>query len=593
MPTNSQVRELIAPHIAGGWRPKAEKTIDITQIFDGRNVRVIDDGGIHPRPGYENSGIDFTTLSVTKFRGGVSAQSPKLLWIAYDNGTNVKIVYIDTDAETIYDTGLSLTTGYYVCMLEFEGDIYYANGVDTDGRIIVGQVATGGVVAAADNLDLKPGRGAFFGTTGTGRIQGTDVFTWGAKAGDELQSIPTSGGNAIGAAYAADVVVISTTTISPVYQTNASILEEWLASLNLAGDPEYPRVWEFSKFALASTPANFYSFSAAPAGAELVGKNSIITGLKSAHNFFYVWKKESLHSVDRNTVSITTGARVPQPMTDQFGIPNNRCHCEMNGRIAYLTTNKRLIPIEIILESGQNSPRIDAEFDRAVRPFLATIDDPGDDEWIHFNQENQLLKVGVFVDLVRQVLVYDAEIGIFYPPDTNKNFDMMIFHDNKSYAGDGSAQILFIDEIGNYDHDIPVDWFWQTGRHGIRGSAKDFQRGILRYVYLHGKMTRNSQAWVDVYKNNVFQFTKLLTDARIVVDDEGTPIGSKGYGSAGFGHGGDAPRAYEFRLPIGANKPGLDWSIVVRSDGERGDFVQCDGFILGLEPRRSYPYNHA
>ncbi len=129
---------------------------------------------------------------------------------------------------------------------------------------------------------------------------------------------------------------------------------------------------------------------------------------------------------------------------------------------------------------------------------------------------------------------------------------------------------------------------WETGRTG-----QQFKRSALRYVYLHGKMTAGSQAWIDVFKEGKFKFTKLLTDAYMVPETDSYQVGYGGVGSTGFANGGSSAMAGDFRFPIGAYIVGQDFKVKMRMTGENGDFVQSEGLKLGVQPRSRYPFKHA
>jgi len=592
--------ELTAEHLAGTHKSHGEKTLKPTQVFIGKNYRSNDEGGRYPRPGYEDSLVDLSSLAFTDGRGIHSSRTPKRLWFAGDDGSDVKILYVDTDPtgaqyNTPFDVGLTLTTAKYVEMMDWEGDIYYANGADNVGRIIVGQVATA-VVAGVTSLVLKTGNGVRFPTAGgpyTARI-GTDVFTYTTRTTDTLSGIPASGASAM-IAHAVGEVVTLTTTYSPVYVDKASFLAEWLASLNLGGDPDNPRVWEFGKFANASDLTLFYDFAATPAGSELLGEGGAMTGFYAAKNFFFVFKDNGVYATAKSTVSTTTGARIPQRIKKTAGLPNPRCIVEIGeDLVAYYSTTKRVLLLRGRVEDGKTNVAVEDSFDTDIEKDLKNADEPGEKEWVTYNDNERLLKVCVLENGVRKVYSHDfnmktANFGVWYDADTNKSYDVVTEHENLTWGFDGTANILFKDEFGNYDHDIPVDCEWETGLLG----RDEFLLGKARELLLHGHMTENSVAYMDFYKGSEYQFTKKLDDSRITTRRLGTQIGAGGIGSTGFGAGGPGPTAYPFRWPIGANHKDERFKIKIRIPGDNGDFVQFDGYTLRIRPLHRYPYKRA
>lgn len=587
---------ITAESLAGTHKSYAEKTLAPDEVFRGKNYRQNKEGGRYPRPGFQDSEIDLSSFSFTAGRGLHSSNSPKRLWLAADTGAHVKIVFVDTDPESawygkVYDTGLTLQTGYYVQMLDFEGDIYYANGYNTVGRIIVGQVGAGGVAAAATDLNLKTGNGVRFAATGTGKITNSDgtmdTFTWGGKTADQLTTVAD-----ILAHVEGDMVIVNT-TITPVFADKASVLAEWLASLNLAGDPDNPRVWEFSQFANASDLSKFYTFGSLPGSQELLGEGGAITGLFPTKNFMFVLKTTGVYSAPRSEVDGDTGARIPSPIRKGPGLPNPRCIAEIDEDVSvYLGIDKRLHVLRGRVENGESSVRLEQGFDSDIEKDLIAADIPDSREWVTYNDTEKLLKVCVMKAGVRYVYVRDFNVGkrgVWYDADQGKNYDVVVSHEGKTWAFDGAAEKLYIDETGNYDDLLPVECEWETGRMG-RG---EFNRGKAKDLRLHGFMMRNSSAYLDFYRDGKFVFTKILTDERITDLTDSRQIGSAGVGSSSFGSGGDLPAAFPFRWPIGVNKKGEDFRIKVRIIGENGDFVQFDGYTLTVKPLTRHPHARA
>lgn len=596
-----KVEELVAEHLSGSYHPFGELIMKLEEVFAGKNIRSNKDGGRFPRPGYEDSGVDLSSYNFVAGRGIFTAEFPLKIWLAGDDGTNVKILYMDADSTSAFfkqafDAGLLLTKGKYVEFLEWEGDVYYANGADTVGRLVNSTLAAA-ASAGATSVTLQSGTGIRYPTaSGPYTVRGGGLsFTYATRTGDALSGIPASGAGSIASNLAINTVLTYSTTLAPTYQTNAAYLAEIASSLNLAGDPKYPRVWEFSKFANPGDLTLFYNFSGGiPAGTELLGAGDKITGWYKAPRSLYTFKKRSFYATVQKDIDAASGARTPTYVAP-FGISNPRCVDDMNGRLIMLTSNRRVLLTNITVDTIQGqtaveAPKVDPTFDAPIQTDLKKIDIPGDAEWVKFNRDNQLAKIRVNIGGVPYIMVYDAYLNIWYPMDDNKNFDCVTnYIDGFTYCFDGSANKIYIDEKGNYDDTVPVNSEWETGRTG-----QQFKRSTLRYVYLHGKMTQGSQAYIDVYKEGAFQFTKLLTDAYRVTDSPATyQVGYGSVGSTGFGNAGSPLTAFDFRFPIGAKKNGQDFKIKVRSPGDRGDFIQCEGLKLGVEPLARSPFKHA
>jgi hypothetical protein len=591
MPTLTRAPlEIQAQHMAGKYITHAEKNLKPQDVFRGQNWRQNKDGGRYPRPGFEDSLIDYSSYGFTVGRGMLSAKTPPRLWLAGDDGSEVKLTYVETDQNAaqygvVLDVGVSLEPGYRVFMKEWQGNIFYANGFDTVSEVIVGQVAAGGVLAAATELDLKGGRGVFFPVSGSGEIGG-DTFTWSGKTSDQLTGVSGLASN-----HSADELVTSIDALSPDYEDKAAFLEEWYSSLNLFGDPDQPFIWEFSKFANAGAPDDFKEFGG-DLEPEIVGQGGKITAALATKNFFYVWKEDSLYATGRDEVDVETGARPPQPIEGASGTvgPFSVTQAGKGGDAYYQTTTTHFVRLGIQVENGSATTRIDDEFDSDLDGIRGQIDQPTIDNWSHYNPYENLLKFSAFESGVRVVFVWDFNVGTFYR-DTNKNYDCVTLHGRKTWGFDGSAGKMYIDEVGNFDDDVPVEMEWETGRLG----RDEFQLAKARYIHMHGYMTQGSINYVDFYKDGMFLFTTILDDSFIISleDENSIQVGTQGIGSgSSVGSGGSPPKAFPFRLPIGAYHRGEDFKIKVRSLGENGEFVQFDGYTIGLSPLTRSPYRH-
>lgn len=589
MPTGYDAKPIGTLSLAGSFVPSGEKKRRLDDVFAGRNIRSTLDGGRHDRPGYEDTQIDLSSYNFTAARGFFAGRFLKRLWLAGDNGTNVKVLYANPSDKTVYDTGLALATGKKVWFCEVEMDIFYGNGSDAMGRIVVGELKNA-ASAGATSVTLKSGQGARF-PTGAGPYtvrHGSSSFTYTTRSGDVLSGIPASGAGSIGAAIAADTVFTYTTTITPTHVTAPTVLAQWYATLNIAGEPGKPRVWEFSRTGTAANPERFYDFSVSTNN-ELVGEGSQITGFFKSNNYFYVFKEDSIWFVSRaDILNSSSGARSPAEFSPTIGLPNPWCVAEMDGIVAFLSSNKRLLPIVIKTENASQQLKLDGSFDARVRNYLRTIDDDLTDAWVFYNHEDQLLKVGVLVDGVREILVYDAALGIFYPPDTNKDFAFMAAMNGKSYAYSSDGQKVYLDEVGRYDDTTPVDGEWETGRFGGENV-----RSAFRELYAHGSMVQGSRKKFTIYINGEEKYTKELDDSFIKTGSIGKSIGHAGIGTAGIGVGSQSLKAKEFQMPIGLFEHGQDIKIKVHGrSADGGDFVQVDGFAFAATPRAKNPTKH-
>lgn len=111
-----------------------------------------------------------------------------------------------------------------------------------------------------------------------------------------------------------------------------SYIEEYNNILFASGNEEYPRRVYFSN---PSDPAKWYSldFLTIDAG---VGE---ITGFETEHDRLYVFKEQLMGAVvgqNRDSLQYSTVAT-------QMGIPHTECVASLNGYVAFLTTDKRVM----------------------------------------------------------------------------------------------------------------------------------------------------------------------------------------------------------------------------------------------------------
>jgi len=593
MPRSLLIPKIVAQHLGGGLKTQTD-VLKPEYAYAGFNFRTNAEGGMFPRPGIEDSGLDISDYDITVGRGMRSAKMIPRLWFAVDDDTDVKILYVDTRKDSdfyglIYDVGLTLQTGYYVDLLEFENDIYYGNGYDTVGRIIVGEL-NADVSAGDTSFALKTGQGIRFPTGGTFTARcGSDVFTFTTTTTDTISGVPATGANALLAHDAGELVTVCT-TLSPNYCDKASILLEWLASLNLLGDKDQRSVWEFSKFSNAANLEYFYDFSGAPSSQELVGHGGEITAARTTKNFFIVWKKDGIYGTNRSEVNVTTGARIPSPIKPEFGAVNNRNVAVVgDDDIIFQLPEKRLARFGAKIQNAQQDIGVDSKFDDDIEKSILGIDTPSALNWMTFNIEEGLLKCGMRRNGAQEVWVRKYPTGEWFK-DTGKNYDVVCEHEGKTWAIDGTAQKIYIDETGNYDDDVPIEMERETGWIG----REKFEYSKARYFHLHGYMTIGSIAYVDIYYGRDSDpITKTLDDSYLIQRTNGTPLGSGRVGSVGYGSGGDPPVAFPFRFPVSLAHKGEEFKIVIRTTGENGDFVQSNGFSLGLTPLSRFPHSHA
>lgn len=556
-----------------GWYPTlGASNLSPEQLIKAENMRFLPEGGMATRPGYEDSEINLSSYSFTRIRGMFYIAKYNILWIAGDDGTNTKLVYALSD-DTVYDSGLSNTTAKEYDFDEYLGDLYYVNGVENPGVIFTSSTS-GSTASASTTVNLRPGDGIKFPSSGTGSING-DTFTWGGKTGDQL-----TGCAGISGVKADGSIVISTATYTPGI-TDPTTIAFWIESNNLGGDTETPWTWEFSKIADSTNLDYVRNFTAGGTeGTEIVGGDNGIKKFVPTKDYMYIFTGNAVYFTPKDNVNATTGARIPEPLTKQYGIPNFRCAVVMEGLVAFWT-GERLIPIQIVVENGASSVEVNDKFDLPIRTFLSSLSTDHTEDWLHYNPRQRLLKLGITHEGAKKVVVYDFKSKAF-SLDTGKSYGMMVnAFDGKSFAGSEFDGTIWIDEQGLSDNGGTIAHSWEGG------SLVEHAFATLRRARYYGKMGDNSEAIVTLY-NNQSSFERTITDTSATITGDASPVGSAGVGTSGVGDGGSVIDSFDFDYPIRCLRTGTKFKHSGICEGE-GFFFQIDGIELDFEPHRHTP----
>jgi len=242
------------------------------------NCYVDSDGVAHARLGYEVISIDLNQAS--KSARTYYQEQYDLTWFA----AGTKVYYYRWENTTLYDTGLTLTTGTITRFAEYAGDMYLTNVTDGLRRIVVGRLndaaATLGDADVIIDTDFAARLSVFSITSSNLRINGTN---------EAFASLVISTGvvtltGTLSATYADNTIAIVTADISSGKE-KASKIEFWkermmlIGSTNAANADQPNATIFFGKFASPTTLEDVVNFTFGAGGStrETVGKWGRIT----------------------------------------------------------------------------------------------------------------------------------------------------------------------------------------------------------------------------------------------------------------------------------------------------------------------------
>jgi hypothetical protein len=452
--------------------------------------------------------------------------------------TGTKVIFIDhNNNDNIVDTGLTITDDVVTEFDESHGDIYLINPVDGLIRIMFTEVvadAAAGATQLTIHTDGAARLSQFSITAGNIRIGGIDYsFSAVDLLTGNLTVTPLS--NAITSSSVAFV-----TQLVPNAPKGSKVLA-WKDSLNIigvenniggTGNSELPQsTLYYSDFSATIAPERIIDFAGGKAGSELVGHHGVLQNIIATKDFVYLFKDNETYFINTNSVDINTGSRFPQLFSSIYGCPNTKSATVMENVVVFLTSNKRIIRTNIIIEGGSTQIQPDETFDSPIRELLDSLDDDQTEARVWYQTKRKELHIKCRIQGSILELIYDNDKGIWCPPDTNKfnngffeikgepyctsDFDDTIWRMDSGTSDDG-ADIESIVAFGEFEHKdsrTTVDW----GKYAVSGG-----------------MTKGTVINWEPIINGTIGTTKVITD-KFVIFAPATPIAANPIGSVVLG----------------------------------------------------------
>lgn len=173
----------------------------------------------------------------------------------------------------------------------------------------------------------------------------------------------------------------------------------------------------FTQFATAAASENILKVTGGTSGTELVGKSGKLVNGFQTRDFIYLFKTNAVYFISVADVMVSSGARPPQVLSENYGCLNQFCAADMgNGEIVFLTQNNRIIRIKINLATGQASPYPDESFDTPLKNTLALMDADQTGARLYYAAAEKRLYCQMTVDGSKITLCYNNDIQAWEPP---------------------------------------------------------------------------------------------------------------------------------------------------------------------------------
>lgn len=472
----------------------------------------------------------------------------------------------------------------------------YAYTVKPANAAIAGSLTAAGTTATVDKgsaHDLLTGMqvtisGAAdnkYNGTYTVTVTGANTFTYTIAAGATSPDTGTSIINVdavdltgtVSGTLAVGTYVIYVDTTLQATAPRGSKNEFWIESANVVGvqthystnyvAPRYTHFYADSADGHASGGlAKAYTFSGGKSGNNLVGRKGVLTNILATNDYLFLFTDEETYKIANADVNITSGARIPRLFSPRFGCVNQFCAVTMEqGMIVYLTKNKRVIKSSIAGQTDQLGMAVlfpDEQFDRPVFELLQNMDADQSASRMHYWTKGRLLFITCKIGGQKITLVYDNNVGVWLPPDTNKPFNSYFEIDGELYATQDTDDGVYHVEYGSSDNLSPIDWVVATGV--LRAEQGEGDKGLASCDFQETEFVGSIAQGTNLKYHPVIDTTKVGNDKTVPQSAASFP-GGENIGNIQIGNitiGGvqlnpdRAPIAYRF-----ANTPGLGFGI--------------------------------
>lgn len=419
-------------------------------------------------------------------------------------GTALK--YYDWNTRTVYDTGVTLTTGTTTRFDAYTGDIYVTNTTDGLRRLVFGRLndaaATAGDGTVTIDSDMAARLSVFSLTSGNLRIQGTNEAYASLVVGTGVVTLSGT----LSKSYSDNAVCLRVQDISSSRE-KASKVFFWKERMGLIGsesgsNADQPNATVFyGKFATADTLENIIDFTYGAGGStrELVGKWGKITNAVPAKDFLYIFKESQSYSCAASEVVLSgsgIGSTVPDLRDENNGCLNEDSACIVgNNEITYITSDRRIMRIRIATESGAAVLFPDETFDIPIREHLKSMDanQAGARAFYHKAKRRSIYQVRIGGQWYW--LVYDHNIQAWQPPQQVLFASDFFERKGVLYACDGSDHTVY--SVGTtFDDNLQnIYCLIATGNFNV-GSA------MMKSARLQGQISQAAQIKLQAFVTN-------------------------------------------------------------------------------------------
>ncbi len=368
---------------------------------------------------------------------------------------NGKVLFVNhNNSDAVVDTGLSLseTDGRKTRFKEYAGDVFLTNRKDGLRQIHMGRVndaaATNGDAFITIDQDLYGRLAAFGDTTSDLHIATSSPFT------EAVASIASTGivtlSNTLNTAVPDDTIVFTVEDISSG-RPFASGIEFWKERMILWGviydtavDSPTNIVY-MSSFANLTAIENIIDFDVSHTAAkEMIGKGGTVTNVLSTRDYLYLFTQNETYYSGVSDVNLSTGATLPQLLSNQYGCINEDCAADLgNGLAVFMTNNKRDIGIRISTQTGAPVVFPDEQFDSPMSNTNALLDSDQSDSFYFYAPNEHRCYMHCNVDGTRIVKKYNTEIQRWEPPTSGWTMGGMFVRAGVTYATELSDDTIY------------------------------------------------------------------------------------------------------------------------------------------------------
>ncbi len=543
------------------------------------NVSIDKQGVARTRMGFRDTGINLNQAGKASRPFHVPAFD-----ITF-HAIGTKVLYVDhNNADAVVDTGITLTNGTISRFEEHNGVVYVTNSTDgaygflltrLNGAVTLGAstITTdveGGAIANVFDTELSPG-------TRNLRINGTNE----AYSAAAVTGVFTLSGTA-SAGYADNAIAMVVYDLTARFPKCDKIVA-WKEALHFVGlsvdtgnvfsSDRRQTTLSFTQSATAATSENVLKVTGGTAGAEMVGKSGKLVNALATRDYLYLLKDTAIYYIKVSDINLTTGARPPQVLSENYGGLNADCAVDMgNGEVAFITSNNRIIRIKISSESGAPVVFPDESFDTAYANTLPMMNQLQTDSQMFYDPQQKRAFVQLTLDGNALTLPYNNEIGAWEPPRNGYFF--------KGYYVRKANGILYGTDRNDdtiYELDNTLDDDGLAIECVMASPILEFEDGRVTCKFdqleLSGSLTENAEIIAEMIVNRGTPQQKTI-DSTGVSFNSAPSLGSVVLGSTELGGGilGSEMGDFDARLAIYPSL-GSDLQIVLSTTGEGQAFA--------------------